>query len=285
MNLNLISKIRENKADQKHNTVIAGILEGDAISDNGRFYPRSVVESAIAKLPGRPSLIGHESVSPEDVVAKIERSWMQDKLALAEFRFGTDDGSQNILRKIVEGLVTDVSIRANGDTRSGKVDGLNVQVVETLDIWSVDFVTEGGVRGAKVLKIYESSPIVTLYGSLNEELAEYATARLGSITDELKKEYISGALFCNGKLVINSIEKIDAQISTCTKLFENMERAAASRKSRVDLVINPVDSQYRDDPKTVDEFLNSPRILREDKKRFFFGLMDGSNGNGKHHTN
>src|SRR3990167_4315581 len=135
MDLSLNCKILESKIDEKKNTVLAGVLQEDTLSANGRFYPAHVVREAIIKLPGKRSLIGHETDNVEDIVAKITRSEMRNGVGFAEFKFGTDEKSKLIFSKIKDGLVDSTSIRASGTTKHGKINGEMVDVVETLDIF------------------------------------------------------------------------------------------------------------------------------------------------------
>lgn len=153
-------KINEKKIDEGARTVVAGILEGDSLSANKRFYPQSVVESVSTTLIGKKALIGHDTDNPEDIVAQITGSSMEGKKLIGSFRFGNDTKSEMIFQKIKDGLIDSVSIRASGETKPGMINNEQVDIVQKLDIWSVDFVVEGGVSFAKVMKVFENAPTI-----------------------------------------------------------------------------------------------------------------------------
>jgi len=169
LDLSFTNKIVEKSVDDRSRTVIAGILQEDTLSSNNRFYPAHVVQEAVSGLAGRRSLIGHESNSVEDVVARITEAGISNRIAYATFKFGTDEKSEMIFSKIKEGLIDSTSIRANGETRRAKVDGNFVDVVESLDIYSVDWVVEGGIKNAKVVQVFETAQFISFEKHENEE--------------------------------------------------------------------------------------------------------------------
>lgn len=173
------SVVRES-INKDSRTALIGILEGDSVSQNGRFYPMNVVKSVSESVKGRPALIGHDTNSPRDIVARIVDSSMPGRLLTGSFKFGTDTESEIIFSKVREGLIDSVSIRASGESSPGTVNGESVDIVNSLEIHSVDFVVEGGVKAAKVLKVYESAPEIKLKDETNTE---------DVMTDEQKKQF------------------------------------------------------------------------------------------------
>ena len=86
---------------------------------------------------------------------------MKNGIGFAEFRFGTDEKSKMMFSKIKESLIDSTSIRASGTTKRAKINNEVVDVVESLEIASVDWVLEGGVSAARVSKVFESHPNIT----------------------------------------------------------------------------------------------------------------------------
>ena|SRR3990167_1688460 len=160
MELSIQTRILEKKIYENKRTIVAGILEGDTLSANKRFYPLRVVESIKESLVGLKSMIGHDTDSPEDVVATITSSAMSGKRLIGSFKFGTDEKSNMMFTKIKEGLIDSVSIRASGETKPGKINNENVDIVDSLKVWSVDLVVEGGVESAKVMQVFEKAPTI-----------------------------------------------------------------------------------------------------------------------------
>ena len=160
MDLSLIYEMKEKIVDEQKRTVIAGVLEEDVLSANNRFYPAKIVRKAISTLSGKRSLVTHESNDPRDVVAKIIEARMKGKLGVATFKFGTDATSEAVFSKVKEGLIDAVSIRGNGSTKRAKLEGSEtfVDVVEELEISSVDWVVEGGISSARVMQVFEQAP-------------------------------------------------------------------------------------------------------------------------------
>ena len=136
-----------------------GILEANSVSANGRFYPRSVVESVITQIPGAPMLLDHsEDISVKEIVARGVRGSMQGDLLTGIFKFSKNvELSEQIFQAFKSGLITDVSIRANGETESFDLpNGRRVQKVKSLELFSLDAVVVGGVGEAKLLQLQES---------------------------------------------------------------------------------------------------------------------------------
>lgn len=291
------TRIIEKRIDEASRTVTAGILEGDSASKNRRFYPMSVVES-VRNLVGKKSLIGHDSDSPEDVVAQITSSTIEGKRLIGAFKFGTDEKSQMIFTKIKEGLIDSVSIRASGETKPGRINNEDMDIVQSLDIWSVDWVCEGGVESAKVMQVFESAPKIEYKQkekSMNEqeikdlqeklkvaeearlkleadnakleeekkkaELDSYKTAKLSTIEDKDIRSHVAENLSGDTK------EAIDASFGKLKKLAEGV-----AKKSGHDLKLEPV-KETNDDPSCLNDVLESKNVDRSEKVAILSSML------------
>jgi len=185
-NETLQAKILRESVDDEKRTVVAGVLEGDFLSENKRFYPEAIVRKASETLVGKPSMIGHDTNSPRDVVARITASAMSGKKLIASFKFGKDASSDEMFQKVKDGLVDSYSIRAYGETRRGQIDGEDVDIVQEMDIETVDLVVTPGIKSAKVLRVYESAPKVNY--SEDKEMTEQEVKQLQSQLDEANKK-------------------------------------------------------------------------------------------------
>jgi len=304
--ISITVSIREKRVDDK-GLVVAGILQEDTLSENNRFYPAAVVREAIASLPGKKSLVGHHTSSPADIVAVIESSHMDavTGTGFGTFRFGSDAHAAGIHQKVKEGLITDVSIRASGKTKRGKINGQFVDVVEKLDIASVDFVVEGGVAAAKVVKVFENKPSLTYeqedndmeVKELEKKLEEQAKAseKLQADLDARDKElqeskdkqvkaeidaYRSTKLatvkdeetreMVKGQLVGNTKEDIDKQFSKAVSFAEKvLERA----KIEDDVIINPKGSEKPKKFRNINDLLESDVLDDQEKAKVLAEAM------------
>lgn len=231
-NLTFTAKIVEKDADPKKRTVIAGVLQENALSANKRFYPAQVVREAIEGLQGVRSLIGHDTNNPEDVVARITNSYMKEGIGYAEFKFGGDDKSLRIFNKINEGLLDSTSIRASGQVRRGKVNGEYVDVVESLDIASVDWVVQGGVAAAKVAQVFEEAPEIVYEDKNKEDKSQMEEVKkLQEQLAEQKKQL--DALIAENKEAKSKIEEKDSEI-LASKLKAHVEEKLATLSDKDD---------------------------------------------------
>lgn len=305
--LSLTFSILEKKIDEKTRTVIAGVLQEDVMSANNRFYPASVVREAAKNLIGKRSLIGHDTNSPEDIVAKIERSEIKDGLVIAEFKFGTDPKSESIFTKIREGLVDSTSIRATGTTKRAKIGEDFVDVVETLEVNSVDWVVDPGISSAKVIKVFEQAPSLNYLKEsemtdqeikeLNKKLeeSEKAKAKLEEekkLAEEarIKAEKIAGEQklnsFKNEKLskvtnaelrehlrdtvTGNSESEIEKSFNKQIAFFEKYNK---DNKLNEEIVIKAQEGDKEFHPRSVNELLNSDKLEESDKVKSLVELM------------
>ena len=287
MNLNLTTKAIFEKRDEKKRTVIAGILQEDVLSANNRFYPAKVVREAVRQLPGKPSVIGHDSNSVEDVIAVIEKAYIRDKVLIGEFRFGTDSKSEMIFRKISENLIGDLSIRASGEVKRGKINNEMVDVVESLEIASVDFVIDGAVSAARVLQVFESSPVITFEDAEEKALQKikarkYFAEATQKIEETPVREFVQD--FLGASLQIENLKEkeIEKHIVRC-KEYARRVKWKAQRDNGQDIVIHPSDTWKEEDDilkdGNIDEFMESKNISRETKKNILKSMIGG---NGRH---
>ena len=311
MDLSLMYKFKESKVDKQSRIVVAGVLEEDVLSENRRFYPSKIVREAVAKLPGRKSMIGHDSDSPMDTVAVIERVEHIGKLAVGHFRFGTDQVSETMLTKVKDGLVDSFSIRASGSTRKGKIEGVEemVDIVTELDIQSVDLVTMPGVKSAKVLQVFENvnykfieskgdkdmdefkskyeetqKKLIELELKLNEEAKSRKAAEEKAHKAELES-YINEKLqtisdekvrgLIKKQLTGESKDKINAQFAEQVDYFKSIHKQVGSE---VDIVITPADHKEGDVKKSfgsLNELLESKDVSKEDKLGILSMALNG----------
>ncbi len=301
MELGLQFSIKEKSIDTDKRTVLAGVLEENILSANNRFYPARVVRESMSNLVGKKSLVGHDTSDVRDVVAKVVESRMEGKLGIAKFKFGEDAGSQTVFQKVKEGLIDSVSIRANGETRRAKIGEEFVDVVESLDIFSVDWVLEGGVKSAKVLKVFESAPEIKdakeelnmdelkeLQGQVKEQgekidkLIE-ANETLQEENKKLKEESTQKTLEAHKKSLIakisdeksrelvearltgKTIKELDAQFEAEVKYLKALNKSVGVNEEEV--VVKPTDKgkQEDDGPSDMYEFMEHKEIDKKDK--------------------
>jgi hypothetical protein len=121
------------------------------------------VESAAAQLIGLKSFADHENRSVKNIIAKITSAKVVEGKAVATFKFSkARDVAESVFTRIKEGIITDVSIAASGSLKQVKVNNEWIDEVTDIKVHSVDFVSEGGVPDAKVLKVFESTDLPTI---------------------------------------------------------------------------------------------------------------------------
>lgn len=85
-------------------------IKGIALKEGewyGFFYPKEELMSAGLLLQGKPLMIDH-STSVRDLSGTVTRSWYNDALSAIEFEAEVTD--EAIAKKIIEGLITSVSV-------------------------------------------------------------------------------------------------------------------------------------------------------------------------------
>ena len=294
--LSICSGLLESVIDEKKMTVLAGVLQEDSLSSNGRFYPSHIVRKAGETLAGKRSLIGHDTDNVEDVVAKIASAHSKNGILFAEFKFGSDDKSQRVFSKIKEGLVDSTSIRASGTTKRAKINDEMVDVVEELNIHTVDWVLEGGVAAAKVAKVFESKPEINYRFNREEnkvedtekleyeakikkleeekaesekkvkdaELSAHVEKRLQEIKDDEYKAIVKESI---SKL--STQEEVDASF---TKLVEALSKIAKKQRNQ-EIIMKPVETGSNNNFQTLNDVLESELVEREDKKKILRKAM------------
>ena len=178
-----------------------------------------------------------------------------------------------------------------------------VDVVETLDIFSVDWVVEGGVKSAKVVKVFESSPAFNFDTKQEEikvteqeakelqekvakleeeklaltkqneesgkklrekELETYKSKKLSSIKDEGDREFVSESIHGEDE------KSIDESFAKAINLLKKLnERKGVSS----DIVINPIDKPENKGFSSVNEFMGSKDVEKTEKTKFLVELM------------
>ena len=131
----------------------------DTVNQNGRRYPRNLVEGALRAVKGKrlSCFAGHPSLGetdPSKIVGSVSLSeigsddWVGYNGTLSETRKGKD--LQILLR---DKNIGDVSLRSRGKTNSVLVDGEQIEEVVALSLKGLDLVTEGSFTGAGVEEI------------------------------------------------------------------------------------------------------------------------------------
>lgn len=300
-------KILKESSDDGQRTVIAGVLEGDFLSANKRFYPESIVRKASETLVGKASMIGHDTNSPRDVVARITSSMMNGKKLIASFKFGTDASSNEMFTKVKEGLVDSYSIRAYGSSKEGMINGEVVDIVQEMDIETIDLVVTPGISSAKVLKVFESSPQITykendnmdevkeLQAKLDEaakQLKASEDARLALEADKQKAEEARLKAELDSKIaedLATVLEDYRAEIKEdfSGKTKEDWSKHFESRKKSIEkilkkakvsetVVISPKDKKdEKKSYRTVNDTLESSDLSKDDKKNILVSMLGG----------
>lgn len=295
----------ESKPDDEKRLVIAGVLEGDFISANNRFYSEAIVREASKSIVGLPSLIGHDTDSPRDIVARIVDSNMIGKRLIASFKFGTDTSSNEMFTKVKEGLVNSYSIRASGSTEEGKINGKSVDIVKELKTWSIDLVVNPGVESAKVMQVFENSPEITYKNEENEmteeqkkqlELAEAnekklkeaeeSNAKLLKEKETLEADKKKAELDAYKTQKLSTIEDKDIRADVAENLngdsketidasFNKLKKLAegVAKKSGQKIVMEPVKENEEGEFKSINDVFESKKVEKKEKVEILSSLM------------
>ena len=149
-------KIQENSINEEKRTVRVCAL-ASCISKNNRFYSPKVVESVSGTLTGKRSFADHDQRDTKNLIGRIIGEEYKGGKLYADIRFSKSEGiAKETFSKIQDGTITDVSIAADGKTKRVKLGEQLVDEVTDLKIYSVDFVTEGGIQDAKVMQVFEN---------------------------------------------------------------------------------------------------------------------------------
>jgi len=158
------------------------------VSRNNRYYSPKIVEKAAKHMQNKRirSFSGHDDRNPKNIVGYIKESGVKNGRAYATIKFSNaKDVAESIFTRIKEGIITDVSIAASGSTKKVKMGESYVDAVQEkgFELRSVDFVSEGGVSDAKVLKVFEEKEIPTI-----EEVKE-SEEKVIETVEQLREEY------------------------------------------------------------------------------------------------
>lgn len=168
----LTFSFKEGNIDEEKRTVRVCAL-ATCVSKNGRFYSPTVVESASGTLTGKKSFADHDERTTKNLIGTIVGEDYDKGKLYADIRISRAKGIANqTWDKIKDGTITDVSIAADGKTRRAKLGEQIVDEVTELSIKSVDFVTEGGIADAKVMKYFEDINTIPKISEVKEEMLE-----------------------------------------------------------------------------------------------------------------
>ena len=171
----------ETQIDEEKRTVRVCAL-APCLSRNNRFYSASIVESASGTLINKKSFADHDTRDTKNLIGRIVSEELVDGKLYADIKISkAKDISRETFEKILDGTITDVSIAADGETRRAKMGETYVNEVTKLDIKSVDFVTEGGVSDAKVMKVWETVKDIPTTEGVTEPMIE--------TVEQLKEQY------------------------------------------------------------------------------------------------
>ena len=226
LNLQTTMSILEGTINEDKMTVEACVLT-PCLSLNNRYYSPHIVETAVSQLIGLKSFADHNDRSIRNTIAKIVNARLEDGRAIATFKFSkARDIAESVFTRIKEGLITDVSIAASGATKRVKMNGDWVDEVQDIHLHSVDFVSEGGVPEAKVMRVFESNALPTIEEGQEELPKEINTKEVTKMTiDELRTQY--------PELVIElekPISELKTQVETLTKTIDEAKAKEQEKK-------------------------------------------------------
>lgn len=122
-------------------------------SSNGNFYPESTLQKAAKLYEGKqirtdhPSLLSPPSV--KDIIGDIPKAWWskESKAIKANVRFSST--AEDILIKVREGFIGDLSHNARGETEQEKAPngGIRRRVKSIEQVYSVDLICEAAAGG------------------------------------------------------------------------------------------------------------------------------------------
>jgi hypothetical protein len=255
--------ILHESADPEKRTVRVCAL-APCLSANNRYYSPKLVESAFGTLKGKRSFADHDYRDTKNLIGRIKNESFDKGKLYADIKISKAAGvAEDTWQKILDGTITDVSIAANGKTQPRKMGEKIVDEVTELEIHSVDFVPEGGVKGAKVMQVFENVsdiPQLTevketmeiktieelratypeLVKQVEAPLAEKITTMENKINEEALAKHKSEEI---AKLTVSEdIKKLIADRVT----GKTVEEISASVKSELDLVTKVIEAAKKD---------------------------------------
>ena len=127
-------------------------IKGIAITEgtwNGLFYPREELRKAARDLKGKPLMVDH-SKSVKDLVGRVTDAWFNEAENAIEFEAEIID--ENIAKKVVEGLITGVSVGVIVDRVK---EGSNL-VARNYEFTELSLVLVPACKDAKIVDIEKS---------------------------------------------------------------------------------------------------------------------------------
>ena len=156
MRISHIVSLREGTVDtEKRRVKRVRIINADKRTKNGTYYPRKVLEAAKSLFEGAlvfPKHYDDEGRSTREIVGKLEEVKIEPEGLFADLALSEAEGE--MLTKINEGLITDMSLNGHGKSHIARLHGKTTRVIEAINkINSVDLVPEGSA-GGKILEAF-----------------------------------------------------------------------------------------------------------------------------------
>ena len=171
-NESLEFSIQEDSINKEKRTVRVCALAA-CLSKNNRYYSPKIVEGASGTLKGKSSFADHDYRDTEHLIGKIVGESYKNGRLYADIKISKAKGlSGQMWEKINDGTVDAVSIAASGKAVPKKMKGQIVAEVVELDIKSVDFVPEGGIKSAKVVQVFEDIKDIPEISEVKEKVIE-----------------------------------------------------------------------------------------------------------------
>jgi len=160
------------------------------LSTNGNFYSEKVLKAAVPLFKGVQMRTDHESISRpasvHDVVGVIEKTWwdVREKAVKAHIKFSST--AEDIMTKVKEGIIGDLSINAFGETLIESVsEKIRRTVQKILKVYSLDLVCEAAAGGSLHEDFRKHSLIIENVRKQMEELANVTLEELTSSRPDL----------------------------------------------------------------------------------------------------
>jgi len=170
------------------------------LSKNGNFYSEKVLKAAVPLFTGTQMRTDHESIhkpaSVRDVVGVIEKAWWdaQGKAIKAHIKFSST--AEDIMTKVKEGIIGDLSINAFGETVMEKVGERVRRTVQKIHkVFSLDLVCEASAGGSLHEEFRKHSLIIENVRKQMEELENVTLEELlkarPDLVESIEKQVIA----------------------------------------------------------------------------------------------
>lgn len=168
----LVFSFKEGTINEEKRTVRVCAL-APCISRNNRYYSPEVVERASGTLQGKQSFADHDQRDTKNLIGRIISEEYKGGRLYADIKISKAKGiASQTWEKIKDGTVDAVSIAADGQTKRVMMGNKVVDEVRELDIKSVDFVTAGGIKDAKVMRVFESVNDIPKISEVKQNMIE-----------------------------------------------------------------------------------------------------------------